>query len=74
MEKKEKEPDSLGEALPLEIARVRDRVLPLYDRLGPPGTIGAMLIRADLDEASRATISGDVVAMLRVYETLKDIK
>ena len=63
--------NSLGEALPLEIARVRDKVLPRYVECGPAGSIAAAMMRADLDMASRAMIEGDVIAMMRVYEKLK---
>lgn len=62
---------TLGEALPKEIARVRDEVLPCYVEIGTPGLFAATLMRADLDEASRAMIEGDVVAMLKVYNSLK---
>lgn len=63
---------TLGEALPREIARVRDVVLPAYDSIGPPGALAAMLIRQDLEAATKALAEGDVVTMLRVYERLKD--
>lgn len=65
--------ESLGTALPKEMARVRDHVLPHYDELpGGVGRFGAMMIRADLDRATKALAEGDVVEMLRVYETLKE--
>jgi hypothetical protein len=62
--------DSLGTALPAEMARVRDEVLPVYDGI-PTGRIAAALMRADLDRATKALAEGDVVAMLRAYEALK---
>jgi hypothetical protein len=61
---------SLAEALPEEIARVRDQVLPEYDAI-PTGKFAATMMRADLDRASKAMMEGDVVAMLAVYESLK---
>jgi hypothetical protein len=64
--------ESLGTALPAEMARVRDQVLPAYLEIGPAGTFGAMMIRRDLDEATRALAEGDVVAMLRAYQKLKE--
>ena len=67
-------PDTLGDALPHEIARVRDKVLPAYLSVGPAGSFAAAMIRADLDAASKAMIEGDVVAMLRCYQTLKEIE
>ena len=62
--------ESLGTALPREMARVRDEVLPYYTP-EVNGQIAAAMMRRDLDEAARALAEGDVVAMLRVYEALK---
>jgi hypothetical protein len=61
---------TLGEALPHEMARVRDELLPMYDAI-PTGVYAATMMRADLDRAAKALAEGDVVAMLRVYESLK---
>lgn len=63
--------ESLGTALPKEMARVRDEVLPAYIEIGPLGAIAAAMIRADLDKAARALAEGDVAAMVRAYEALK---
>jgi hypothetical protein len=52
------------------MARVRDVVLPRYLEI-PTGVFAASLMRRDLDEAARALAEQDVVAMLRVYESLK---
>ena len=64
--------DNLGDALPREMARVRDHVLPHYDDLGPVGVFGATMIRLDLDAAAKALAEGDVVAMVDIYRTLKE--
>ena len=66
-----KEQNTLGDALPREIARVRDHVMPAYIARGPPGAFALAMMRTSLDAASRAMIEGDVVAMLRCYEDLK---
>lgn len=71
MSEYESESTTLGEALPKEMARVRDEVLPRYAALGPVGTFGATWMRADLDAAAKAMAEGDVVAMLRCYESLR---
>lgn len=63
---------TLGEALPKEIARVRV-VLGHYKELGPVGMFGAMFIEQSLQAADKAVMSGDVVAMLRAFEELKEI-
>lgn len=69
-------PDTLGDALPREMARVRDVVMPQYVALrGMPGVnveFALVMMRADLDAAAKALAEGDVVAMLRVYQSLKE--
>jgi hypothetical protein len=65
------ETKTLGEELPREMARVRDRVMPVYQSIGSVGVFALTMMRADLDEAARAMVEGDVVAMLRAYESLK---
>ena len=62
---------TLGDALPREVARVRDEVMPAYIEIGPAGTFALAMMRRDLDEAARAMVAGDVVGMLRAYEALK---
>ena len=63
--------ETLGDALPKEMARVRDEILPEYIAIGPAGSLAAFMMRADLDRAAKAMISGDVVEMIRVYQSLK---
>jgi hypothetical protein len=62
---------TLGEALPVEMARVRDEVMPAYMAIGSAGAIGLSLMRASLDRAARAMAEGDVVAMLAALEDLR---
>lgn len=62
---------TLGDDLPKEMARVRDQVLPAYLACGVGGSFAAAMMRRDLDLAAKAMAEGDVVAMLRVYESLK---
>lgn len=64
-------PDTLGDALPREMARVRDQVMPAYVSIGPAGAFALVMIRAALDEAARSMAEGDVAAMIRAYEALK---
>lgn len=61
---------TLGEALPAEMARVRDHVLPFYTP-EVNGQFAAAMMRQSLDAAAKALAEGDVVAMLRCYEDLK---
>ena len=69
------EQNTLGDALPREMARVRDQVMPAYLACqGMPNVMvepALAMMRASLDAAARAMIEGDVVAMLRCYEDLK---
>lgn len=63
--------ESLGTALPKEMARVRDEVMPPYIQIGPAGAIALAMMRADLDAAAKALAEGDIVEMIRRYESLK---
>lgn len=67
---------TLGDALPREMSRVRDEVLPLYLQLrGMPNVMvepAIAMMRADLDAAVKALAEGDIVEMLRVYQSLKE--
>lgn len=76
VEHRAEEAMTLAEALPREMARVRDEVLPQYIALrGMPNVIvepQIMMMRADLDAAAKALAEGDVVAMVRVYQSLKE--
>ena len=65
---------SLGEALPMEMARVRDVVMPAYQEIGESGAIALALMRNDLDLAAKALAEGDVVAMIEAYQSLKEYK
>lgn len=66
------EVDTLGDALPREMARVRDKVMPAYLAVGEAGVFALAMMRADLDAAAKAMMEGDVVAMIRVYQLLKE--
>ena len=62
--------NTLGDALPREMARVRDEVLPYYTP-EVNGQFAAAMMRKDLDAAAKAMAEGDTIAMLRVYKSLK---
>lgn len=64
--------ETLADALPKEMARVRDNVMPAYIEIGPAGMFALAFMRADLDEAARAMAQGDVVGMIRAHQKLKD--
>jgi len=67
-------PMTLGESLPLEIARVRDTVLPDYLVRGELCQFAVTVMRHALDLASKATSEGDVAGMLRAHEALKGMQ
>ena len=69
--KRADEQGNLGTALPAEMARVRDEILPMYIEIGAPGAMAASLMRADLDAAAKALAEQDVVEMLKLHEKLK---
>lgn len=62
--------DILGEALPREMARVRDEVMPVYASI-PTGMFALAMMRRSLDVAARAMAEGDLPAMIAAYEDLK---
>jgi hypothetical protein len=66
--------NTLGDELPRQIARVREIVIVYEGLAGEVGKPAAFLMKRDLDAASKAMIEGDVVAMLRVCESLKEWK
>ena len=65
------EVETLGEALPREMARVRDEIMPLYLAIGPAGQFGVLMMRMALDRAAKALSEGDVIEIIRSYEELK---
>lgn len=63
--------ETLGEALPRQIKRVRDEVMPAYIEIGAPGRMALAMMRLDLDRAAAALASGDIIEMIRAHESLK---
>jgi molybdopterin converting factor small subunit len=66
--------DSVGEALPREMTRVRTKVLPAYYEIlkdNPLTIVTINLINASLDRAQTALAEGDVLAILLAHEDLK---
>lgn len=66
--------ETLGEALPKEMARVRDELMPMYQSIGPAGGFALALMRAELDRATKALAEGDLPTMIVSYEALKGFK
>ena len=63
--------ETLADALPKEIERCYG-LLEVYKEIGPVGNFASMMIRNDIAQAQQAMLEGDVVAMLRSYNTLKE--
>lgn len=62
---------SVGEEFPKEQARVRE-LLGEYRAMGPAGQFGAMMLEQTLQRADAAMASGDIVAIMRAFQELKD--
>lgn len=62
---------TLGEALPEEMARVRDEILPVYESLGISGLPALVVMRHYLNAAAKAIAENDVETMMVAYEALK---
>lgn len=60
---------SLAQSLPLEIIRVRDKVLPVYKRRGDHNMVRSLQL--SIDWAEQATAAKDVFKMLSLNEQLK---
>lgn len=56
--------ETLGEALPCEMARVRDELIPAYQSIGPVGAfgIGVMTAETNIAERESAFITGVGIA------------
>ena len=66
--------ETIGDALPKEMTRIRDEVMPAYIAIGPSGRFALAMMRADLNAAAKAMAEGDVVEMLRVYKALREYR
>lgn len=64
---------NLGVEYPKMQAHCRE-VLAQYREIGPTGIFGAMMIENLLRRADAAVVEGDVVAMLRIYQEMQDVK
>jgi hypothetical protein len=64
---------TLGDALPEEIKRCQD-LLVEYAAIGPNGRFGSAMIKSKIDLALTAMAQGDLVAMLRAHNDLKECK
>lgn len=63
---------NLIEGIQQQCNRVREDLLPAYDKLGPVGTFGAAMLRNAIREGEGAIASGDVMRMLAAYKSLEE--
>lgn len=64
--------ETLGDALPKEMARVRELIVLYRDpELRGAGNLAARMMEISLRQADVAVMSGDLVAMIRAYEDLR---
>lgn len=66
--------ETLGDALPKEIARVRDQVMPRYIVIGESGEPALVMMRAAMDRAMKATAKQDAVEMMIALQDLREFK
>lgn len=64
--------ETLADALPREMARVRDQVLPAYLDTGRVGAFAVAMMRAELDRAAEALAERDIIAMIDSYLALRE--
>ena len=62
---------SVGEEMPKLIERSQELLQDYIEIGGISGAMGAGMIKRDIREATEALASGDVLRILRSYETLK---
>ena len=63
--------ETLGDALPKEIARCQELLLIDYASIGTAGAFASAMIRGHIATAQKAMVEGDTMAMLRAYNDLK---
>ena len=64
-------------SLAVEYPKAQERlraVLEQYQAIGVPGSFGAFQIKDTLKRADQAAVSGDMVAMVRLYAEMEEYK
>ena len=64
---------NLIEGIQAEMNRNRE-LLTEYEKIGPAGMFGAIMIKQQLIEGDRVIAEGDTIGMLQIYEELKNTK
>jgi hypothetical protein len=50
---------------------IREKIIPVYDEIGPAGVFGKMGLQADIKKGEQSIAGGDTIEMLRVYKELE---
>ena len=50
---------------------IRETIIPEYDKIGPAGAIGKMLLQDEVRRAEQSVAGGDVIEMLAIYKELE---
>lgn len=64
---------NLVEGLNKEIERCQELLIAYHD-IGPPGAFASVMIKSEIKEGLDSLVSGDVVRMMKAYESLKGCK
>ncbi len=64
--------ETLAEALPKEIKRVKEELIPEYEAIGNAGLFALQFMRQYVTSAEKAILDGDTVAMIQWYQKLKE--
>jgi len=62
--------ETLADALPREMERIRNEVMPVYQTI-PTGALAVLMMKQDLLRASAAISEQDTVAMIRALDALR---
>lgn len=62
---------TLADSCMAEIARVRDEVMPAYQEIGDAGVFALTMMRATIDDTTRALAEGDATKLLALHERLR---
>ena len=64
-------PETIGTELPKEIQRCQ-QLLVDYESIGPAGMFAKAMIKRNIKQAVEALAEGDLVKMIKAYQTLKE--
>ena len=62
---------TISDALPAEMRRVREQIIPAYQSVDPAGGFAIAMAYASLAHAEQAMMDGDLVEMIAAYKDLK---